>query len=135
RLVTGAHTNQVLRVVCVALAASILLSGCATTSPGSVSSPKIPKSAYPVSKQTAMQRAIGGCVASVGIGAVAGAFLGSMSGRNAGSTALLGAAVGAGACVALLYLADKEDQAHMAALEREAVVANTSQTQVITTKK
>lgn len=134
--VAGAHMKQVLRVVSAALIAALVLSGCATTSPGSLSAgPRVAKAAYPVSKQTAMQRAIGGCVASVGIGAVAGAFLGAATGRNVGGTALLGAAVGAGACAALLYLADKEDQAQVAALERQAVVANASQTQTFTTKK
>lgn len=78
-------------------------------------------------QQSAMQRAIGQCMMTVGIGAIAGGLLGGMGGgRNAGSGAVIGAAVGAGSCAVLMQVAAAEDQRRIAEAERRAVAANAS---------
>ncbi len=93
------------------------LSGCTTTGAGFAS-------------QTAMDRAIGQCVASVvisaGIGALAGAAIDGSSG--AGRGALIGGAAGIGACAVLMQVAAAEDRARVRDAERAAVAANSSQT-------
>jgi hypothetical protein len=93
------------------------LSGCTTTGAGFAS-------------QTAMDRAIGQCVASVvisaGIGALAGAAIDGSSG--AGRGALIGGAAGIGACAVLMQVAAAEDRARVRDAERAAVAANASQT-------
>ena len=76
----------------------------------------------PAAQQTAMQKAIGRCVFSVGAGAVLGALI------DDGDGALKGAALGLGACGILIQVAAAEDRARIAAAEREALQANAART-------
>jgi hypothetical protein len=104
-------------VLVVALATSSL-SGCTTVGGASFAS------------QTATDRAIGQCVASVvisaGLGALAGAAING--GRGAGTGAIVGGAVGVGACAVLMQVAAAEDRARVREAEQEAIAANSTQT-------
>lgn len=104
-------------VLVVGLATSSL-SGCTTVGGASYAS------------QTATDRAIGQCVASVvisaGLGALAGAAING--GRGAGQGAIIGGAVGVGACAVLMQVAAAEDRARVRDAEREAIAANATQT-------
>ncbi|MBB4953896.1 hypothetical protein H4S14_001956 [Agrobacterium vitis] len=95
------------------------LSGCVTTGGGAG-----------FATQTAMDKAIGQCVASVvisaGIGALAGAALGGNKG--AGRGAVIGGVAGVGACAVLMQVAAAEDRARVRDAERNAVAANSSST-------
>jgi len=72
--------------------------------------------------KTAVQKALGQCVVSVGAGAVLGAVIGNNSGSgNAKKGALKGALAGSGVCAFLLYRASEEDKARIADLELEAL--------------
>lgn len=114
---------------------ALLVSGCTTTSSNTSSGATVTRTATvsPV-RQTEMQKAVGRCIATVGVGAVLGGVLGSLSGRNTAAGAMAGAAVGAGACAVLVQVAAAEDQARIRELEREAIRANATQKRQITTK-
>lgn len=83
-------------------------------------------------QKTAVQKAIGECVMSVAGGAVLGAILGGS--RHSNSGALLGAAVGAGACAVLIEVASREDQKRIVDAQRAAVRTNRSRTTAFKTK-
>jgi len=90
----------------ITLAAALALAGCATTG----------------GQQTAVQRAMGQCVATVGIGALAGAVIGNNTGSgNAQRGATVGALAGAGVCGFLLYRASEADKARIRQLEIAAL--------------
>lgn len=108
------------------LAAAVpVLSGCATSGGGSQ-----------VARSTAMDRAIGGCVASVAVGVTLGALVGGVAGgRNAaGRGALIGGAIGVGRCAILMEVAAAEDRARIREAELAAIRSNASQTRAITTR-
>lgn len=96
-----------------------ILSGCTTTGGGAG-----------FATQTAMDRAIGQCVAGViisaGIGALAGAAIDGN--RGAGRGAIIGGVAGVGACAVLMQVAAAEDRARVREAERNAVAANSSRT-------
>jgi hypothetical protein len=104
-------------ILIVGLATSSL-SGCTTVGGASYAS------------QTAMDRAIGQCVASVviaaGLGALAGAAIDG--GRGAGRGAIVGGVVGVGACAVLMQVAAAEDRTRVRNAERDAIAANSTQT-------
>jgi hypothetical protein len=88
------------------LAAALALTGCATAG----------------GQQTAVQRAMGQCVATVGLGAIAGAVIGNNTGSgNAQQGATIGALAGAGVCGFLLYRASEADKARIRQLEIAAL--------------
>jgi outer membrane lipoprotein SlyB len=123
-------------VIGCSLAFLTLCSACTTTSYNQASyglTATAPPSPSTIQK-TAMQRAIGNCLVSVGFGAVGGAILGQIFSRNAGSGAAIGAAVGVGACAVLLKVASDEDQARMRNLEEQAVSSGNGETQTFVTK-
>ncbi|MGB7433494.1 MAG: hypothetical protein WA921_13600 [Ahrensia sp.] len=110
-------------VVCLS---SFLLQACSTTSQGGAT----------LSRSTAMDRAIGGCIGSVAIGAVGGALVGAAIGgsRAAERGAIIGAAAGIGRCAVLIELAAAEDkqklrEAELAALELDRETTQTIKTQ------
>lgn len=107
--------QKVLKKIGVGLCAMSLLSGCLAP----VGAPGTPR---PVA-QTAVQKAIGKCVLTVGGGAILGALIGG--GRDG---AVAGAVVGGAACAVFLQVASKEDQARLAAAEKAALKANRSTT-------
>lgn len=80
--------------------------------------------------RTAMDRAIGECVASVvisaGIGALAGAALNGRGG--AGRGAIIGGVAGVGACAVLMQVAAAEDRARVREAELAAIKSNSSRT-------
>ncbi len=106
--------KKIVGVACIAA----ILSGCVTT--GSDGS------------QTAMQKAIGQCILTVGAGAILGVIVGGR--RNAGSGALIGAGLGAGLCAVLMEFASREDQARIREQEQRAVAANQTTTTNFQTK-
>ncbi len=112
------HRRTTSAVVAFALTA-LSLSGC-TTVPGGAS----------YASRTAMDRAIGQCVASVvlsaGIGALAGAAING--GRGAGQGAIIGGVAGAGACAVLMQVAAAEDRARVREAELDAIAANSTRT-------
>lgn len=86
-----------------------LLAGCATTGAGGA-------------PQTAMQRAVGRCMITVGLGAVLGAAIGNNTGSgNAGRGAVRGALAGGALCAVMMAMANAEDRARVAAVEAEAL--------------
>jgi hypothetical protein len=95
------------------------LSGCTTTGGG-----------MGFATQTAMDRAIGQCVASVvisaGFGALAGAAIDGRSG--AGRGAVIGGLAGVGACAVLVQVAAAEDRVRVREAERAAIAENASRT-------
>jgi hypothetical protein len=105
-------------------ASSVALQGCVTTS------------GQYAATETATERAIGQCAASLIISAGVGAIIGAAIGGSdtAGQGALIGAAVGAGACAVLLQVAAEEDKQQLRAAERAAVLANASRSTTIRTK-
>ena len=107
-----------------ALTLGIAISGC-TTAGGNRS----------VASRTAMDRAIGQCVASVAVGAAVGAIVGGIAAgkRSAGRGALVGGAIGVGRCAILLHVAAAEDRARIRQAELSAIRANASQTRSIRT--
>ena len=75
--------------------------------------------------QTAVQRAMGQCVVSVGGGALLGAVIGNNIGDgDAKRGAVIGAVAGAGVCGFLLYRASEEDKARIRQLEIAALNAD-----------
>lgn len=95
------------------------LSGCTTTGGGAG-----------FATRTAMDQAIGQCVASVvisaGIGALAGASIDGN--RGAGRGAIIGGVAGVGTCAVLMQVAAAEDRTRVREAERNAVAANSSRT-------
>jgi surface antigen len=98
-----------------AAALASMLSACAGAAVSPTGAPTV---------QTATDRAIGQCVATVAGGAIIGALIG----KDRKSGALIGAGIGAGACAVLLQVASREDKARIAAAEQEALRANASRT-------
>lgn len=86
----------------------------------------------PTQENTATQRAVNQCYATVLGGAILGAAITGNSDRTRG--ALIGAGLGSAACAILLEVAGKEDRARLAAAERAAVEANRSSTQSFQTE-
>lgn len=83
---------------------------------------------------TVMNRTVAKCALAIGIGALAGAFIGSKSGSgNTAAGAGLGAVAGGTACAVIVKL-DKDDRERIAVLEKQAVQQNKPQTQVFTAK-
>lgn len=98
-----------------ALISLSLVAGCATTETGQ--------------PRTAMQRAIGQCMMSVGVGAILGAVVGNNTGQgNAGRGALTGAAAGGAVCAVLLAMAGEEDRRRVE--QAQVMAASTGQPQV-----
>ncbi|ARQ13511.1 hypothetical protein NXC12_PD00422 (plasmid) [Rhizobium etli] len=108
----------------VPLVVSIGLQGCTTVGGASYAS------------TTAMDRAIGKCLASTvisaGLGALAGAAIDG--GRGAGRGALIGTAVGVGACAVLLQIAAEEDRTRVREAELAAIESNTSSTRAFVSR-
>jgi hypothetical protein len=116
------------RPLALVLAASMTLSACVKNT-GQMAPAAPPKSEVRVSPQsTAMQKAIGECIVTIGAGALIGALLDKKRG------AVAGAAIGGVGCVALIQVADKKDRARIAEEEARAVRANASRTQTIKTQ-
>lgn len=111
--------------VAITVFASLFVQACSTVSGGSG-----------VVRSTAMDRAIGGCIGSVAVGAVSGAIIGAAIGGRSGLErgALVGAAAGVGRCAVLVQLAAAEDKAKLREAELAAISSNRSGTRTITTK-
>lgn len=86
----------------------------------------------PSEQETATQRAVNQCYATVLGGAILGAAISGGSDRTRG--ALIGAGLGSAACAILLDVAGKEDRARLAAAERLAVESNRNSTQSFQTE-
>lgn len=96
-----------------ALVIASLVAGCATSD----------SSGQPKSE---LDKAIGRCVVSVGVGAVLGAIAGNNSGRgNAGRGAVIGAAAGGVICAVMLKVAKDKDA--ILARQQAAVAQGVSQ--------
>lgn len=94
-------------------AASITLSGCATTG----------------GPRTEVDKAFGKCVGTVAGGAILGALISSALGGDAGDGALVGAGVGAGACAVLLVVASEKDRENIR--RQQAMAAESLESQVM----
>lgn len=109
------------------LISTTILQACSTTSGG----------AGGVGKNTAVNKAIGNCVAGIAVSAVSGAVIGAVLGggsRSVQQGAITGAAIGVGRCAILLELAAAEDkqklqQAQLAALQTNETTTQSFQTQ------
>lgn len=119
------QTRRPIAAIGYVLALGMVVSGCASTS-GTAT----------VASRTAMDRAIGQCVAGVVVGAGLGAVIGGITGGNnaAGRGALIGGAVGVGRCAVLVHVAAAEDRERVRQAERAAVLAASSRTTTISTK-
>ena len=89
-----------------------------------------------VAATTAMDRAIGNCIISVGFGAGFGAILGAAVGgeRGAAQGAIAGGLIGAGRCAVLIQVAAAEDRERIREAELAAIEANRTTTETITTE-
>ena len=105
--------------LCLALMLSACGEGISTNSP----SRKMSKTS------TEMQKAIGGCIASVAFGAILGK---AITGENEG--AAIGAAIGGANCLVLVHVANEKDKARIAAEEQRAIQTNKSRTKRIKTE-
>jgi hypothetical protein len=124
-----ARSIRAAAVICLIAASS----GCAGQPASSVSDQSIAGAGQP--EETAVHRAIGQCIVSVGIGAIGGAILAAALGHNAGGGAAIGTAAAVGACAVLMQVAAQEDQMRIAQLGQQAVASNTSGSQSFTTTK
>ena len=95
------------------LVGTLALSGCAGA--GMMSGGGAPR--------TAVERAMQECVGTVVVGAVGGAILGTALGgsRNTAAGAIIGGEAGTVACAALIAMANEEDKARIAQLEKASV--------------
>lgn len=93
------------------VAASLLLSGCATGANGQ--------------RRSALDRSINECVAAVFIGALAGAALD----KNRGQGALIGAGIGGVACGVLVAINNEHDKQEIRNAQLAALNANMQQTE------
>lgn len=99
---------------------AFVLQGCATT---------------PEGRSSAMDGAIAKCVLSVGASALLGAFIGNRVGDGSGTRgALIGGAIGGAACAVFMKLANDQDRARIADLERQAVADNRNSADTFTSK-
>jgi hypothetical protein len=112
--------NRLISSSCIAL---LSLTACTSTSTTTGTGTRISKTS------SAMQEAIGGCIVTVAGGAILGKILG-----NDDRSAIVGAALGGVACIALLEVANQKDRARIAAEEAAAVRANRTRTQTIRTQ-
>ncbi len=115
-------SNNFKRIIGAALIFPIFasaLSGCTTVAGGA---------SY--ASQTATDKAIGQCVASVVISAGIGALVGAAidGGNGAGRGAIIGGVAGVGACAVLIQVAAAEDRARVRTAERDAIAQNASGT-------
>ena len=116
-------------VVAATLVLALGLAGCVETTQAGNGQSSSARSGHRVSSgSTAMQKAIGGCVASIGVGILIGALANKKNG------ALAGAVVGGAACAVLLQVAAAEDRARIAAEEAAALRTNKSRTKSFKTK-
>jgi hypothetical protein len=108
-----------LRPVAAIVAAALLLTSCATVNADGTSRPR-----------TALERSIGQCLVSVGLGALVGALIGAAVNRRggAGTGAAIGAGAGAVACAIILAVNNAEDRQRIADSEQKAYSTGQSQT-------
>ncbi|MBS0469844.1 MAG: hypothetical protein JSR60_02145 [Proteobacteria bacterium] len=102
-----------------ALASAMLLSSCATTGTDGSHKPR-----------TALERSIGQCILSVGVGALVGALLGGAINRRggAGTGAAIGAGAGAVACAVILAVNNEKDRERIRQNEQAAYTTGKPQT-------
>ena len=111
------------RTVSTSLCLALILSACGDGV--SMNSPSRQMS----KTSTEMQKAIGGCIASVAFGAILGK---AITGENEG--AAIGAAIGGANCLVLVQVANEKDKARIAAEEQRSIQTNKSRTKRIKTE-
>ncbi|MDC0651419.1 hypothetical protein OAP52_05090 [Hellea sp.] len=99
-------------LILTAASSALILSSCSSTTSGT---------AY----KSAVDKAMGDCVASVAGGAILGALIGAAVGGDMGDGALIGGAAGVGVCGFLMNRASAEDKAKMAEMELAALNSST----------
>lgn len=96
------------------MATTLAVSGCATTGSGA---------------PLTTEQKIAGCVATIAVGALAGAIIGNNTGSgDAGRGAAWGAAAGGAACAVWLAFENEKDKRRMAEAQLAALQANESYT-------